>query len=70
MIDALIKGDKPTATIEKFSSDHPSNITKNHKESIAEPLDAIKTSISTKGTGITTNNLYNASNHTVHKSFC
>ena len=57
MIDALIKGDNHTATREKFSKDHPRSITKNPRDSIADHVDAMRTSRETKGTGITTSNL-------------
>jgi hypothetical protein len=66
----LINGDNQTATTEKFSNEPHNNITKKPSDSIADHVDAIKTSIETKGTGMTTSNLYRHKIATVQRIFC
>jgi hypothetical protein len=52
-----MNGDNQTATRENVSNEPHKSITKKPSDSIADHVDAIKTSMDTNGTGITTSNL-------------
>jgi len=69
IIDALMKGIKPTAIIENCSNVHPKSIAKNSKPQVVVFTASRKISIFTKGTGITTNNLYITNQIKVYNNF-